>query len=423
MKTLICVAFLLSFWNTSYADKEAQSTILAIDDARNATTLVTKANNIVNGAHSNCPQIPASDIPQFCEEPYKAICANTESHRSSILGHLDDIRKKSEQQAMEFIAKKYSLTAGDELMQKLKSTGLLAFGDQNLTQQYRDDFFEKTRELEASYSEKADKEFQESHFQIIKVNLKRAIEASSLPTEKKQKFLSYIDREQFTSSDNIFNHKQDMKYAELFGRALQICDSDGLKPLAVADDTDQTRAQGNQTLLICSGRFAFHTKDDLPIEHLANEFQVAAHEMSHIMSYHWEPQMYRGLRKCVQNRNASQIVSEYLQALKDNQSYTEEGAKNIEENKTAFVDDHLEEYTPDFWAKGAIVQYFKNEGKSLSPTEKLNFLQNAYGYFCGSPESGDHPSGKLRIEMMGFDSNVRKQMGCTSPTKSPSCGL
>lgn len=291
----------------------------------------------------------------FCENPWQAICDHQPTHRTEVLR---SIREKS---------------ASDVL------------------------------EIPSAFTN-----FKNVNLPIIKLNLKRAVEQAKLNNEAQTSFYNYINKANFTAPHEIRSSENH----ELQYRADRLCLGD--RPTAQAEDSEETRKTGLQTIIMCDENFLFQPP-------LGRTFFVAAHELSHIMSFPWEPALYKNLLNCVSERNGNQILAEYLEGFTrpEEESYRQE----ISRMKPRLVRAHMYELTSDYWAKKAIGEFFKNEGKDWSAEEKLLFLQQAFGYFCDTPDNGEHPSGRFRIEFMGFDPQIRAALQCKNPASQVSCDL
>jgi hypothetical protein len=71
----------------------------------------------------------------------------------------------------------------------------------------------------------------------------------------------------------------------------------------------------------------------------------------------------------------------------------------------------VNEASSDRLATEALVQFYKE--KQFTPEEIVEHIQKAYGYFCGSSNSGDHPAGNFRIDSIGNHPEIRKMVGCS----------
>jgi hypothetical protein len=367
----------------------------------------------------------SAQIANFCADPVQAICANPKTHRTTRLGQVAEARESIEEEALEFVVKKYRLAKTQKLTKAILDVERRGFSDQELAAKVLGDFQDKKKELRLNKTEDGIDELTNSQFPLFKKNLQRAIEASALPSDKKKAFNNYLNGEKFYSFDEIMERgRDDSGWGQRAREAMHVCEVDGLNFGAQAEDSKEARQSGKQRLLLCSGMSV--TKGaGFSFDKLAMNFMVASHEMSHVMSAYWEPQIYANLQKCFGENYSETFVQTYLDEARKQPDFDKEYEAQVKANSARLVAAYMEELTPDFWAQKAVGQYLMNEGKTLKPAEKMAFLQNAYGYFCGGQGSGagGHPSGNVRIELMGVDSNIRSALGCKTPPKKVSCDI
>jgi hypothetical protein len=96
--------------------------------------------------------------------------------------------------------------------------------------------------------------------------------------------------------------------------------------------------------------------------------------------------------------------------------------KTLKEGLYNLTSAQMDEIACDMWAADAFSFY--HEKKKSRPEEILKSLKESYGYFCDRPSTGHHPSGRMRIEIIGNHSNIRKQIRCSGEVeKAPELKL
>jgi hypothetical protein len=252
----------------------------------------------------------------------------------------------------------------------------------------------------------------------IRQSMILAIKLSPLSTKQKKEFLQQLEGETVHSYIDLI----DSSSKDLMSRgvdAFSSCGPEGLSPLAQAEDNEKARVTKKQKLVLCDSLFL---RDGLkPEGALAAGFMIAAHEMSHVMSAYWEPEMYARLRSCLNQEEGRGAVAEYLQALKNHGEKVDDAYEaQTYANQDWFMNMQMEEISADYWARKAIGAHLVSV--EMTQGDKIEFLRSSYGYFCGYESHGTHPSGRFRIQFMGQDSVIRRALGC-KPAVPAACEL
>jgi hypothetical protein len=197
------------------------------------------------------------------------------------------------------------------------------------------------------------------------------------------------------------------------------CGNDGLVDNAFAFTT----SSGKRMVIVCPGLVMSAIKGGSDSQsNFRNLIQTLAHEMGHHIDSRHAPALYAKLNQCLATNYADglQIGSQSSLALKVG-IYKDPAQLNLKK-----TEEHSAESTADFWATEAIVSYMDDYAAKLSTRDKLGFLREAYGAFCGTGDEGIHPDGKYRINVLLRNSlAMNRIMGCANrfPDGKAACKL
>jgi hypothetical protein len=191
------------------------------------------------------------------------------------------------------------------------------------------------------------------------------------------------------------------------------CGAENTQPKAFILQYDKNEKRNQQPrVVICDGML--DTFSDTPGNDLAARlFMVVGHELSHMMSSHWFPEIYQNLRSCVTQNQGQQMADEMKRRVREEMGFDDPDPQTAAD----LISAQMEEISCDHWARKAFLSFLQGQ-EDRSPESLLQKMRQSYGYFCGAPVSGGHPSGKFRVEFMANDSGVRQLMGC-SPGSNP----
>lgn len=347
--------------------------VLAFADEEKLSNLRETIPTYLNTLASPAPVVTCEPggVENFCKDPYRAICSDMRTHRNA----------------------------------QLARTESLSPGNGNA--------FVSTRREEAKNS-----------FTKISQHMRNALRNSSLSASDKNDFDVLIQRTKMVTASEYKEElekkrpmtKEDLTRIDSMERT---CDYDNVKPLALAFQANEQGGRTNDpVVVVCDGLL-----DSLPPGRDLTDrlFMVVAHELSHVYSAHWYPGSYPNLGSCLMREEGDTLKREYMESARKH-SFDDEVIPDPPLDR--LVGAMMPEISCDFWAKEAYKD-FLSEGVSREDT--LTKLRESYGYFCGVETSGSHPSGRLRIELIGRDPAVRRHMGCqdspSSPVKPLNCSL
>lgn len=177
---------------------------------------------------------------------------------------------------------------------------------------------------------------------------------------------------------------------------------------------------GTKYLVVCPGLVVASLGSGADDEgNFRNLIFVLAHEWGHHIDSADFSTVYSGFNSCLKKDFADglklpNVVSEILAS-------TQLGPEWTRQRK---VDVHMREMVADFWGVQAMVEYFSRAGLNQTPSERLEFLREAYGAICGSPDDGTHPSAEFRINvLLRRNAAMAPALGCLPRLGESYCGL
>ncbi|MFL5784824.1 MAG: hypothetical protein ACJ76H_09460 [Bacteriovoracaceae bacterium] len=322
--------------------------------------------------NSPAPAVRCDHAENFCRDPYTTICSDLSTHRDHQLARAEELGKKK--------------------------TG---------------SFYTSPRTSEIG-----------AHTQTVIANLRQAIGASTLPEDSKAEFNVLLDRTRIVTASQIKKELFTSKFSATTSDTIEkeiysACGGDLTSPKAFVNQTDDNDKRTlNPIVVICDG--LLDTFPNTPEYDLTTRISmVVGHELSHVMSYEWRPQLYEKITSCMVGRSEG-LVKEYVTELKKRDDWMD---GDTEPTTQQLVGAEMEELSADYWARKAFVNLLKSQS-DRSQESLLQKMRQAYAYFCGHPYGGTHPSGRVRIEFMANDKTVRELMGCAPSAPSTlSCDL
>lgn len=328
-----------------------------------------------------CENKYEDDKTKFCLSPYEYICSDSTSSRPEqdkrikvFKDQLKDIKRWDKQlELVNLLVKNKKLELNQEDLYDYKNAVLKA--------------------IEQSHFSSNDKKRFKANFKNMEI-----IQASDF----KLKLIKDLDAGLDISKQN----------RELDIYISQVCDN-GLLPMAFAEDTiDGKKNKGKKRIVICDG--------SLLMAEGARDRNVAIimHEISHFFNSTYDEETYANSFSCFLKNMGERVLKEYEISMRESGYDLGINKENREERMISIARAQMDEFSCDAWAVDAYAIYHAN--KKSRPEEILKSMKEAYGFFCGRPSGGTHPSGRMRIEMMGNHPDIRRQVGCLGEVEKDS---
>lgn len=335
---------------------------------------------------NQCEEVPTlseSESEAFCEDPYKYVCSNPLTHRETQLKVTNDL--------------------GKEIDTKIGTN-----------------WESRSRVMEEVLSGKTKSMDSVEVMKELRLALESSIDHSSFPEEVKKDFKGRLNQIELVTA-NDFNRKLDAQHKarqenesappiskqdmELYQNMSAVCGTYGLNSVAMAEDTIKGEENKGplKRIVLCDG--ALMVGGD-PVK---RNMMILLHEMSHFISprYNWET--YGNNIMCQIDNNSKRTFDEYEQEL------VKQGEETYPQDKKAqyqrsITSTQFNEVGCDLWALDAFSRI--QSKRKVTPKELLSNIQESYGYFCDKGTTGAHPSGRMRIEMVGNHPEIRKMLNC-----------
>ncbi len=331
----------------------------------------------------------------FCDDPYGAICGDQYSKARSDQKLISEIRTiiQADIFADALKAVKKDIKGMDQSELQKLITKLLS--DQRVFSLIAS----RTNQFIASVTEKGDIE---SNYAEVVSLMKKGLDQSGADSSTQYGLLNQIGQVKIISPNKLLEHikKSKSNWNSVYKLYIKGCGADGLRPSAFY-------ISEGRYVVLCPGFLLVTRGTGLTLKKSIDSLvHVLSHEIAHDFSSKrpGKSSMYDRYRYCIKK-------------------YYLEGSQG-----DSYLSDRLNEITADFWAVQTVANYLEKMSKEPYSSDSLKYytLQDAFGFLCGSRDSGEHPSDRFRIEkLLRRDPRIHEAMGCKVDTgkKEFGCNL